>query len=1475
MKVVDLAGNDGAVDTQLVTIAFTGPNNLITITSITDDTGSSSSDFVTNDNNGLTVAATLTNTLDTGAGEKLMYSNDNGVTWIDITSSVTATAVSYDDANLTSTATVKMKVVDVSDNDGPVATQDVIIDTTIDTNGNGKTVTIESITDDTGIANDFITSDTNLEVSGTVDLADGNTLSVSANGNTYTTANTELSVDGSGNWSLDLKGTTLVDGTTYPIVATVTDIAGNSTNATQDVIIDTTIDTNGNGKTVTIESITDDTGIANDFITSDTNLEVSGTVDLADGNTLSVSANGNTYTTANTELSVDGSGNWSLDLKGTTLVDGTTYPIVATVTDIAGNSTNATQNVVVDTTAPTTTVDITSITDDTGSDTNDFITNDNDGLTIGATLSAGLASDEALMYSNDNGVTWSDITSSVTGTTVSYDDANLTSTNTVQMKVVDTAGNNETVESQEVTIDTTAPSITTKTSSVSEEALANGLQDTNGGPDTTNLGAVTGTMSISDASEISEITLASQTAGTTSGGVAVTWASTTAAGVHTLTATAGATTVATLTLDATGAYTFTLLEPLDHATADSEDILALNFGVTATDKAGNTTASTTLTINVEDDSPLASNDQTFIMPVQPDTAEGSLVVSYGADGGYVSEIGIDGNTYTYDVDTDSITAAGTSANVDSYSFNDINDELTINTTQGETFVVDMLTGEYSYAALEAYEEVGPEVSVNQGSGLLGIANVGALGAVDIGTNQTFTAVDANNNIESVTVAATATLGVSVAGYYEVSFSQDMADEFGLAVNETKSGIFLGLVNVQNGSTLTIESIDGGPIDNLQLNEFLATVYVEQVGLDLVSLGLIPSLTIEATDTANNTTTDTKSDVLGLSLIDPDSSPANITEGTSGVETLTGSADSDRIYGYDGADIINGGQGNDLLRGGAGNDTINGESGNDIIIGGKGNDTLSGGSGNDTFIFEKGDGGTAGSPASDTITDFSSIAVSAGGDTIDLSGLLIGELARGNTVGNLSDYLHFEVVGTDTVLSISTSGAYSGGFNAGSTDQQITFTGIDLVGEFTTDQEVISQLLSNGNLIVDQATTTTDELNGTTVISGIITDNDGDTASSTLTFDTTDPHVNPLNVAPTVQVNDNQLLGLVGVGAVGLIDLTTQALTAGDVDGNLRSVVVAYNSTVEINLKELALTASSQLANELGLQFSVVNDAGLLGLLTPSTTLTITAIDGGDIDNAAINELLATVKFDSDINILGLDAGAKVNLIDGTIINATDSEGLSSGDTQVSNLLDVDALEALLGDNSAIIEGDTGNDTLTGTADDERLYGHDGDDTINGGDGDDLIRGGAGNDTLNGGDGNDTLIDGNGSDTFNGGNGNDTIGISSTNFSSIDGGNGVDTLSMIGDFDFDLTLIDDAKISNIDKIDITGDADNKLTLNYSDLLAINTSNELYITGNNGDIVSLEGQTSLGTETLSGITYNKYDLGGTADADIWIDQDITVI
>ncbi|MFB2725584.1 beta strand repeat-containing protein [Shewanella mangrovisoli] len=56
------------------------------------------------------------------------------------------------------------------------------------------------------------------------------------------------------------------------------------------------------------------------------------------------------YTTAN-GLVIDAQGNWSVDLTGTVLPDGT-YPVVATVTDVAGNSKTVTQDVVIETAAP-------------------------------------------------------------------------------------------------------------------------------------------------------------------------------------------------------------------------------------------------------------------------------------------------------------------------------------------------------------------------------------------------------------------------------------------------------------------------------------------------------------------------------------------------------------------------------------------------------------------------------------------------------------------------------------------------------------------------------------------------------------------------------------------------------------------------------------------------------------------------------------------------------------------------------------------------------------------------------------------------------------------------------------------------------------------------------------------------------------------------------------------------------------------
>jgi Ca2+-binding RTX toxin-like protein len=70
------------------------------------------------------------------------------------------------------------------------------------------------------------------------------------------------------------------------------------------------------------------------------------------------------------------------------------------------------------------------------------------------------------------------------------------------------------------------------------------------------------------------------------------------------------------------------------------------------------------------------------------------------------------------------------------------------------------------------------------------------------------------------------------------------------------------------------------------------------------------------------------------------------------DRLSGTSAADQIFGLSGSDSIVGGAGADVIEGGAGADTLNGEGDNDILIGGDGNDQLFGGAGADTL-----DGGT--------------------------------------------------------------------------------------------------------------------------------------------------------------------------------------------------------------------------------------------------------------------------------------------------------------------------------------------------------------------------------------------------------------------------------------------------------------------------------------------------------------------------------------
>ncbi len=208
------------------------------------------------------------------------------------------------------------------------------------------------------------------------------------------------------------------------------------------------------------------------------------------------------------------------------------------------------------------------------------------------------------------------------------------------------------------------------------------------------------------------------------------------------------------------------------------------------------------------------------------------------------------------------------------------------------------------------------------------------------------------------------------------------------------------------------------------------------------------------------------------------------QGGSGNNTINGSNGNNIINGGAGDDNLSAGNGSDVINGGSGNDTINAGSGSDRISGGSGNDLLKGGDAGETFVdvfvWSLGDQGAAGTPAVDTIQNFATAAAGtngAGGDVLDLRDLLQGEsVGASNGAGNLANYLHFEVSGSNTIIHISHTGGFGadshsvgGSYTSTAETQQIVLEGVNLQSTYsgaTTDQQIITQLLNNNKLITD-------------------------------------------------------------------------------------------------------------------------------------------------------------------------------------------------------------------------------------------------------------------------------------------------------------------------------------------------------------------------------------------------------------------------
>lgn len=658
--------------------------------------------------------------------------------------------------------------------------------------------------------------------------------------------------------------------------------------------------------------------------------------------------------------------------------------------------------------------------------------------------------------------------------------------------------------------------VVSASASVSEEGLQGGLTDAAGSPDTTNLSSATGNIEILNAGSAVNVTLAQPTEALSSGGVAVTWLG---SGTQQLTAVAGISTVATVTIDNTGHYTVNLLKPIDHNGA-GEDVKTLNIAVNVTD--GVSTASGVLAVAVEDDAPKVTSQQSAIAGI--DT---NFLITLDTSNSMNVDSGIVGLTRlqaavqsikqlisTYDsfgeVSVRLVTFSDNAANVGATWVNVAQANILLDsivTTGGTTNYDGALAN-----AMAAYADPGkidgaqnvsyflsdgvPNAGDGNNAQLSNVGNIPERSGIVAAEEVVWTSFLDQNQIKSYAIGMGLNLADVIAlnpiaydgqahqdlGGVIVQQFSDLNGALASTVTALAAGQLLtgGLLGANNGV-----GADGGYVQSITVENVVYTYDAASASVSSSATGAVqfdaatkqltvvlasggnfvvdmddgsyqyhtpPALTGAIVQRFDYVIVDKDGDTASA-FVSLDVENANVIIGTIGADTLIGTAGADKITGLAGDDQIQGAAGYDVLFGGDGNDTISGGAGDDL---------LTSGLGADTFVWQLADKGTTGAPASDIISDFSAAPAD---DKLDLRDLLQGEIATG-LGANLENYLHFEHVGTNTVLHISDTGAYNSGFNAANDVQIINLQGVDLVTGFANDQAIIADLLTKQKLITD-------------------------------------------------------------------------------------------------------------------------------------------------------------------------------------------------------------------------------------------------------------------------------------------------------------------------------------------------------------------------------------------------------------------------
>ena len=451
IKINAYSGNDNGYGTSsLLFNSFTASNMTApgpTAPSTPDllagsDSGSSNSDNITSNTTptftGTAVAGSTVKLYDTdGTTEKGNATADESGNW-----SITSSALATGPHSITAKAT------DGSGTSAASSALSVTIDNTAPDAPSTPNMTDGT---DSGTSNtDNITSDTTPTISGTAEA--GSTVKLyDTDGTTEIGSATATG----GNWTI--TSSALAAGA-HTITAKATDVAGNTSVASSALSL--TIDTTGPAITFSGLAFSADTGTSNtDFITKTAAQTITATLSGAPAETDLVYGsmdNGTTWTDITAKVT-----GTALSWDGATLAGSDTLKLK--VTDSAGNDgTDKSQAYVLDTTGPAITFSGIAFSADTGTSSTDFITK-TAAQTITATLSGAPAGSDKVYGSIDNGTTWTDITSKVSGTTLTWDGVTLAGSDTLMLKVVDNASNDGTVKSQAYVLATAAPTTTVAT----------------------------------------------------------------------------------------------------------------------------------------------------------------------------------------------------------------------------------------------------------------------------------------------------------------------------------------------------------------------------------------------------------------------------------------------------------------------------------------------------------------------------------------------------------------------------------------------------------------------------------------------------------------------------------------------------------------------------------------------------------------------------------------------------------------------------------------------------------------------------------------------------------------------------------------------------------------------------------------------------------------------------------------------------